>query len=103
MNGRIPPLLDVGSTTATRRTRRPKPEPVPELSPAELARDAMTTAAAELRVRPQHSAGAVHYQIGVFRLDFTMGLVGSGELLVRDLRALEAIVRAGLAALETQP
>lgn len=102
MNGRIPPLRGVGSTTPTRRTRRTAP-PVPEFSPSEVARDAMAEATQSRGGKVQVSAGAVHYSLGVMRVDFTMGLVGSGAQLERDLRAVEALVRAGLAALETRP
>lgn len=77
---------------------RPLP-PIPDLSPAEAARDAMRAAVAEAGGQTTVSAGAVHFIVGTMRLDFVMGLVGSQELLVRDLRAVEAMAKAALAAL----
>lgn len=93
-----PPLQGLGSTTPT--TRLPRPTPLlPDSTPAELARDAMATMVADLGGQATASAGAVHFVVGTMRVDFVMGLTASQELLERDLRAVEAMAKAALAAL----
>lgn len=76
------------------------PRPGPQRLTGEQVEALQTTMAYETELaqgRVAYSAGMAHFNVGVIRIDVSLGLLGTDEELARDFEAAASVLRAGRA------